>query len=669
MVQELSKAERTKAAIIVSAIPESAPTPTAQVPVISVVEEKSLLVLQTASKAEITDADSTVTATPVTVKEVIPTPIVIIETPIPKVPVIATVERECVPIEHKPSETEKNIVKNTEESDCLITPRSQSNYLALSEERANAVVDALLAAEEKIGTLLEKLPTSMSRIWELEQKLEALTDTVAAHFSDVGGEDVDQVGLDLDHDHDLPITDDKISHHSSVPVPSTVNIVEDATKSCAEASLPLLTSTTGGDVVSSHDINPRNMTVESDIDMDAATVTSQGTPVFARVRISQIIPLPEVSAISDDGTSNSAVYGIVRLSQIYPLKDEEGVQDTISGAHTDTDGDVKSMVDNDQLRMSVGSNVSDIGFESVLRDAASQRLSDLSAVTDVEDDEDEEHGRDMVIDLTTSCKSKLSYGSYDDDVIGHLVEDVELDLCDEAEDPQSTWKSSHVCSGDESHLTDPMVLVRQMAQISPNSCLSSNAGFMLGFPSNASASTDFDDATFFVEANDDCITEKATNNLNATIKDAIKPSETFNPDNDNDNDTDTTCNNTACGEAEDISVVGQFAEEESDDETEHVDYHFDPVRNKKFVYLKYIGHIFENRNSPRTPTKGELHGRLFRTYMISGVVRMKGKRQLYFIYYDVKLYPRGPPSRKVVDAWTLCPCRHLISQNHTYNLK
>ena len=80
------------------------------------------------------------------------------------------------------------------------------------------------------------------------------------------------------------------------------------------------------------------MTVESDIDMDAATVTSQGTPVFARVRISQIIPLPEVSAISDDGTSNSAVYGIVRLSQIYPLKDEEGVQDTISGAHTDTSG-------------------------------------------------------------------------------------------------------------------------------------------------------------------------------------------------------------------------------------------------------------------------------------------------------------------------------------------
>ena len=119
----------------------------------------------------------------------------------------------------------------------------------------------------------------------------------------------------------------------------------------------------------------------------------------------------------------------------------------------------------------------------------------------------------------------------------------------------------------------------------------------------------------------------------------------------------------------DISVPKEKGD--SDDESADVFSYVDRVRNKKYMYEKYVGHIFENLKAPRTPIKGEksINQRRFKTFMINGVVRMEDKKQLYFIYYDVAANPRGPPSRQSDVGWTICPCRHILSQTNNYRLK
>jgi hypothetical protein len=59
----------------------------------------------------------------------------------------------------------------------------------------------------------------------------------------------------------------------------------------------------------------------------------------------------------------------------------------------------------------------------------------------------------------------------------------------------------------------------------------------------------------------------------------------------------------------------------------------------------------------------------FKTFMVNSIVRVEGKKQLFFVYYDVLAYPKGPPSKKDASAWTLCPCRHLIGKTTTYRFK
>ena len=671
------------------------------------------------------------------------------------IPVILDIE-EHIPEQKASLMAGKMIVAHIEDNQLTPSPPPPPfcyTNLPISEERASAVVDALLSAEMKIATLLEKLPTSMSRIWELEARLEALTETFASHFSEA---EVDQVGFNLD----LSILDDKefvptsVINSNSLPV---LNAIDVSDVQSEKKSTNLVTEKVGS-VLSGDDEESATVTLSYQEDVVLAsfpdinhscsavvdTVLSKvshvdtdtqdeisisdnisvSTPVYARVRISQIIPLPEVSTQLENSLGTSAIFGIVRLSQIFPLIDginernmamtdishidTNDITNTLD-THTDTvdnytntDDTYTDTVDNytntdmdmyivnsdsnkdasmstNFLRMSTGSNISDLEFDFTV-DSVILRLSDVSGITEMEEEEGEEG--EGITDLISLRKSKFSldFNDCEDEVNG----------VDNGK--ESRWKSSQLCSADESMLTDPMMVTMQMSQISPASCLSSNIGFVLGFPSNSSASTDFDDETTCLhdDDNDDYDCNMMNKQTMTNGNDIIKPRETFTPDNDDDtnndnyddmnddtitnNDNDTTCNSTIGIDMEDISIIEHLKEgegegEESDDEGNHRDYYFDPVRNKKFVYIKYIGHIFENQRSFRTPTKGDRHGRLFRTYMINGVVRKKGKKQLYFIYYDVKHYPRGPPPRKLLEAWTLCPCRHIVSQNHKYHFK
>ena len=109
--------------------------------------------------------------------------------------------------------------------------------------------------------------------------------------------------------------------------------------------------------------------------------------------------------------------------------------------------------------------------------------------------------------------------------------------------------------------------------------------------------------------------------------------------------------------------------EESDDESTDIFSYKDRIRNKRYTYDKFVGHIFENVSSPHSSGKEKnVRTSSFRTFMINGMIRMEGKKQLYFIYYDVTLHPRGPPSRQSPDGWTICPCRHIFSKTSQYRL-
>ena len=108
---------------------------------------------------------------------------------------------------------------------------------------------------------------------------------------------------------------------------------------------------------------------------------------------------------------------------------------------------------------------------------------------------------------------------------------------------------------------------------------------------------------------------------------------------------------------------------ESDDESENVNCHYDRLKDNKWVYKKFVGRVFENLKlrKPVSPTPKSASA--YRTFMVNSIVRLPMKRQLYFVYYDVLAYPKGPPSREEADAWTLCPCRHLIAKTKIYRFK
>ena len=108
---------------------------------------------------------------------------------------------------------------------------------------------------------------------------------------------------------------------------------------------------------------------------------------------------------------------------------------------------------------------------------------------------------------------------------------------------------------------------------------------------------------------------------------------------------------------------------DSDDESDNVTCLIDRARDSKWVYKKFVGRVFENLKlgKPGSPTQRSTE--VYRTFMINSIVRLSGKKQLYFVYYDVLAYPKGPPSKEEADAWTLCPCRHLIGKTKIYRFK
>ena len=110
---------------------------------------------------------------------------------------------------------------------------------------------------------------------------------------------------------------------------------------------------------------------------------------------------------------------------------------------------------------------------------------------------------------------------------------------------------------------------------------------------------------------------------------------------------------------------------DSDDESGEVNFLNDRVRDKKLVYKKFVGRIFENLKLRKTLTMSQKSGAspTYRTFMVNSIVRLDGKKQLYFVYYDVLSHPKGPPSKKDTSAWTLCPCRHLIAKSSVYRFK
>jgi hypothetical protein len=108
---------------------------------------------------------------------------------------------------------------------------------------------------------------------------------------------------------------------------------------------------------------------------------------------------------------------------------------------------------------------------------------------------------------------------------------------------------------------------------------------------------------------------------------------------------------------------------DSDDDSGDVTCLWDRARDKKLVYKKFVGRIFENLKLRKAVSGSQKSTPSFKTFMVNSIVRVEGKKQLFFVYYDVLAYPKGPPSKKDASAWTLCPCRHLIGKTTTYRFK
>ena len=55
--------------------------------------------------------------------------------------------------------------------------------------------------------------------------------------------------------------------------------------------------------------------------------------------------------------------------------------------------------------------------------------------------------------------------------------------------------------------------------------------------------------------------------------------------------------------------------------------------------------------------------------VINGIVKVQGHTQLFFVYYDLQLNPRGPPPRSDPTAWKIAPCRDVVSKTTVYRFR
>ena len=123
------------------------------------------------------------------------------------------------------------------------------------------------------------------------------------------------------------------------------------------------------------------------------------------------------------------------------------------------------------------------------------------------------------------------------------------------------------------------------------------------------------------------------------------------------------------GVGSDTDDVPTFQFGDEDDDSSDIECYYDRIMDKKFIYKKFVGRIFECINGGRPLTASQKAQHVFHTFMVSSIEEVPGKKQLYFFFYDVVAFPKGPPPKKDTSAWTLCPCRHLISQSHKYRFK
>jgi hypothetical protein len=100
-----------------------------------------------------------------------------------------------------------------------------------------------------------------------------------------------------------------------------------------------------------------------------------------------------------------------------------------------------------------------------------------------------------------------------------------------------------------------------------------------------------------------------------------------------------------------------------------VNTHYDRFRDKRYVYKKFVGRIFEYIKGGKPLTASQKAHHVFHTFMVAAIVQVEGKKQFYFDFYDVLAFPKGPPCKTEPGAWTRCPCRHLISKGHLYRFK